>query len=67
MASTIQYEVVAVMKSGEVQRAHSTDWQRIQSAYNDVRFDACLYKVLWKMVDHSPLDPTVVKSWTYRP
>lgn len=66
MASTIQYEVVAVMKSGELQRAHSTDWDRARDAYNNIQTDGCLYKVLWKMVDHSPLDPTVVKSWAAR-
>jgi len=63
MASTIQYEVVAVMKSGEIRRAHSTDWDRAKVAYNDILSAACLYKVLWRSVDHSPLDPTVIKAY----
>lgn len=66
MASTAQYEVVAVLKNGCIQRAHSTDWDRAKDTYNNIPTTDCLYKVLWRSVDHSPLDPTVVKSWPMR-
>lgn len=60
MANTIQYEVIAVMKSGEVQKAYSTDYDSITATYNTI--SGYLFKVLWKHVEHSPLDPTVIRS-----
>jgi len=64
MASTSQYEVIAVMKSGEIQRVHSTDYNRAIDAYTNISAGECLYKVVWQTVDHSPLDPRVIRSYS---
>lgn len=66
MASTTQYEVVAVLKNGCIQKAHSTAFDSIRDTYNSIPTDSCLYKVMWKSVDHSPLDPQIIKQWPCR-
>jgi hypothetical protein len=63
MGNTNQYECLAVKRSGEVERYYSTDYDKACAQYGAVKVGDILYKVLWCHVEHSPLDPRVIKQY----